>query len=157
MKEYLKFGRIDIKKLVLSSVLLFASSVSTAFLNPVSAGELTYTNNYAFGVDDFHLQLNGSYDEIKTLTSDPWGDAPNTQDSGGYGTGSFNWAGSFISSGGSIVITVPDYIDSDAVASWYWTRNGNEVPEPDAWVLLIAGFGFTGLAMRRRRIVALLA
>jgi hypothetical protein len=32
--------------------------------------------------------------------------------------------------------------------------NGDPVPEPASWAMLIAGFGLTGAAMRRRRLVA---
>jgi hypothetical protein len=35
-----------------------------------------------------------------------------------------------------------------------WVDPGNAVPEPASWAMLIAGFGLTGAAMRRRRVTA---
>jgi hypothetical protein len=46
---------------------------------------------------------------------------------------------------------VPVYIHQDFIAS------AMAVPEPANWAMLIAGFGLTGAAMRRRRAVALTA
>jgi hypothetical protein len=36
-------------------------------------------------------------------------------------------------------------------SSWSMRLVGDAVPEPDSWALLIAGFGLTGAALRRRR------
>ena len=46
---------------------------------------------------------------------------------------------------------VPVYIHQDFI------NNAMDVPEPASWAMLIAGFGLTGAAMRRRRSVALSA
>jgi PEP-CTERM motif len=39
------------------------------------------------------------------------------------------------------------------IAVWDLTTTGAAVPEPASWALMIAGFGLTGAAMRRRRSV----
>lgn len=38
-------------------------------------------------------------------------------------------------------------------AGWSMTPLNGAVPEPDSWVLLIAGFGLTGAVLRRRRVL----
>jgi hypothetical protein len=48
----------------------------------------------------------------------------------------------------------PDFYSLDNVVV---ERLGAAVPEPDTWAMLIAGFGLTGAAMRRRRRTAALA
>ncbi|WP_448586382.1 PEPxxWA-CTERM sorting domain-containing protein [Thermaurantiacus sp.] len=55
---------------------------------------------------------------------------------------------------GPITTLVADYYDS---ATGIWTRGvicptcSQPVPEPDSWLLMIAGFGLVGLAIRRFR------
>ena len=51
-------------------------------------------------------------------------------------------------------LNVPDYYSLDNVVV---ELASGAVPEPDTWAMLIAGFGLTGAAMRRRRRSAALA
>jgi len=59
----------------------------------------------------------------------------------GAGFSAINWVSITSSNGGSDLDFVLDNI------------TGNAVPEPASWAMLIAGFGLTGAAMRRRRVV----
>lgn len=43
---------------------------------------------------------------------------------------------------------------SNGAAFEFDTLGAAAVPEPESWALMVAGFGFLGLAMRRRRIMA---
>lgn len=60
--------------------------------------------------------------------------------------------------GGALVLRFTDNVltgsDSDAVGA-ITTRAVGIVPEPQAWALMIAGFGLAGAALRRRRVAAL--
>ena len=49
------------------------------------------------------------------------------------------------------------YLDGRDVASVSTTFTAGGVPEPASWAMLIAGFGLTGAAARRRRMVAVAA
>ena len=59
-----------------------------------------------------------------------------------YGTNSTNGIGGFSFTGAAAGNTSIDNI----------IANGSVVPEPASWAMLIAGFGLTGAAMRRRRV-----
>lgn len=74
--------------------------------------------------------------------------------------GHYNFAGVFVfpsagSTGALDVIGANDIPTLGTDAGTYLLCSGgfcgNPVPEPNSWVMLIAGFGLTGAAMRRRR------
>ena len=60
------------------------------------------------------------------------------------------------SSGGSFTMTLPSFVgvSSDSTLS-YVSAQFQAVPEPATWAMMLLGFGGMGLAMRRRRRVAL--
>jgi hypothetical protein len=50
-----------------------------------------------------------------------------------------------------------NYESDNHTVGYFTDITGNGVPEPASWTMLIAGFGFTGAALRRRRISAFAA
>jgi PEP-CTERM motif len=52
---------------------------------------------------------------------------------------------------------VGNYESDNHTVGYFTEITGNGVPEPASWALLIAGFGLTGAAMRRRRVSAFTA
>lgn len=62
-----------------------------------------------------------------------------------YGVVSANGIGGFSFTGNAVGNTSIDNIVANGTI-------GNAVPEPSSWAMLIAGFGLTGAAMRRRRV-----
>jgi hypothetical protein len=62
-----------------------------------------------------------------------------------FGTGFGDFGGGLNSGWGEFSGYVPVFIHTDFIAG------AMAVPEPDSWMMLIAGFGLTGAVMRRRR------
>jgi hypothetical protein len=60
-----------------------------------------------------------------------------------------NWGGNGLTMKGTVRIA-----GGRGSANEIFISNGNFVPEPATWAMLIAGFGMVGFAMRRRRVAA---
>ncbi|MEI6882826.1 MAG: PEPxxWA-CTERM sorting domain-containing protein [Bacteroidota bacterium] len=78
----------------------------------------------------------------------------------GFGTGTFSvplvngqtYTFTLESSGGLTGSNGLDAVaDAQALVEWQVNTTPGAVPEPASWALMIAGFGLTGTAMRRRR------
>jgi hypothetical protein len=63
-----------------------------------------------------------------------------------------NWGGDGVTMKGTLRIA-----GGRGSTNQIFISNGNFVPEPQTWAMLIAGFGLVGLAMRRRQTTARVA
>jgi hypothetical protein len=139
---------------------LFFLSGSETFLN-VAAGFTTgFSFNYASSVTgavQVYDGLNGTGNLLQTVNL-----SPNITGCSAYGAGfcpfgaagvSFTGTARSISFGG-----VANQIVFDDITFGSSTPGpGPAVPEPASWAMMIAGFGLTGAAMRRRRSTAVAA
>lgn len=106
-------------------------------------GSVVATGNFLFGLGPIYVTGFG-FDEIGGNFADP------------NGSDSLSFA---IAAGQQYTVGISNYgnvtgdgflTDSLAEADIAWAINYAGVPEPEAWALLILGFGVTGAAMRRR-------
>lgn len=131
------------------------SGPTNPILNVTQGGSLNFTGDMLGQSDTLNVVINGVSGLSQNAFSIAFGGG-NASFSQGI---TFNTAGVF---NGLVTYdfpsSFPDYIAPDgqqfSERTLGFTVNvSGAVPEPASWALMIAGFGLTGAAMRRRRVV----
>jgi len=120
----------------------------------------TYSYTLAFSLDGFKpgtASLSGRFAADNEVLGITLNGTPITGSGGGFNswTAFSSAGGSFVSGVNLLTFRVSNFGQADGNPSGLRVELGGNasVPEPQSWMLLIAGFGLVGAAARRRKVV----
>ena len=121
---------------------------STPLSQPLTVGTFTFTNGNAVGFTSTIGNFTGT---LNSVQSDG---APTNRVLSGYALGTFTPEGIFSTFDAGLASLTFSFTQNNAEGAisggFTLSTPPATVPEPAAWAMLIAGFGLTGAAMRRR-------
>jgi hypothetical protein len=137
----------------------YTGDADIQFILPKSPIPTLPLDNFGFRIDDVAVSFNGS-DQVYFV----WIQTPEAAFSGGFRL-TTAFANHFMGTGEQLftgTVSAPTFMPGTyQLTRFIDTLPGtgtliiSDVPEPDSWALMIAGFGLLGAVVRRRRALAL--